>query len=141
MDTISSQDVPIVNTPIVPAQPVQRQPKEPQRQPTKISIAPTTTFINSHFPQAIPSTVNFSVQSPMVTIAPMTSQPHQLILPAKLIKSESVVYSATPRTTTAPMPHQIHTLVNAPSGTVFTTGKQSVFFISKRNLIYLMTLI
>ncbi|XP_054005282.1 sterol regulatory element-binding protein 1 [Hylaeus anthracinus] len=85
-----------------------------------ISVTPASTVFSSQY--AIPQNVNFSVQSPVVTIAPVT-QPRQLLLPAKLIKSESVVYSrGSQAVNSTSVPHQIHTLVNTANGTVLTTG-------------------
>ncbi|XP_003703827.1 sterol regulatory element-binding protein 1 [Megachile rotundata] len=87
----------------------------------RISVTSTPTVFSSQY--AIPQNVNFNVQSsPVVTIAPVTQQ-RQLLLPAKLIKSESVVYSrGSQAVTSASVPHQIHTLVNTANGTVLTTG-------------------
>ncbi|XP_020286375.1 sterol regulatory element-binding protein 2 isoform X2 [Pseudomyrmex gracilis] len=93
---------------------------QPNRQ-QRISVASTTpTVFSSQY--AIPQNVNFNVQSPnVVTLAPVTQQ--QLLLPAKLIKSESLVYSKGAQTiTSTPVQHQIHTLVNTANGTVLTTG-------------------
>lgn len=107
----------------------QQQPQQPQLQditsvqnrPQRISVTPAPTIFSSQY--AIPQNVNFSVQSPVVTIAPVAQQ-RQLLLPAKLIKSESVVYSkGSQAVTSASVPHQIHTLVNTANGTVLTTGK------------------
>lgn len=114
----------------------QQQPRQPQKQqqqqlplqdvttvqnrPQRISVTPAPTVFSSQY--AIPQNVNFSVQSPVVTIAPVAQQ-RQLLLPAKLIKSESVVYSrGSQAVTSASVPHQIHTLVNTANGTVLTTG-------------------
>lgn len=111
----------------------QKQQQEPQLQDIasmknraqRISVTQTPTVFSSQY--AIPQNVNFSVQSsPVVTIAPVTQQ-RQLLLPAKLIKSESVVYSrGSQAVTSASVPHQIHTLVNTANGTVLTTGKNSI---------------
>ena len=91
-----------------------------QNRPQRISVTPAPTVFSSQY--AIPQNVNFSVQSPVVTIAPVAQQ-RQLLLPAKLIKSESVVYSrGSQAVTSASVPHQIHTLVNTANGTVLTTG-------------------
>lgn len=95
----------------------------PQNRPQRISLASTTpTVFSSQY--AIPQNVNFNVQSPnVVTLAPVAQQ-RQLLLPAKLIKSESLMYSKGGQTiTSTPVPHQIHTLVNTANGTVLTTGK------------------
>ncbi|XP_031842037.1 sterol regulatory element-binding protein 1 [Nomia melanderi] len=106
----------------------QLQQQQPQLQdvtsvpsrPQRISVTPAPTVFSSQY--AIPQNVNFSVQSPVVTIAPVTQQ-RQLLLPAKLIKSESVVYSrGAQAVTSTSVPHQIHTLVNTANGTVLTTG-------------------
>lgn len=94
-----------------------------QNRPQRISVAPTTpTVFSSQY--ALPQNVNFNVQSPnVVTLAPVTQQ-RQLLLPAKLIKSESLVYAKGGQTiTSTPVPHQIHTLVNTANGAVLTTGK------------------
>lgn len=95
---------------------------QPNRQ-QRISVASTTpTVFSSQY--AISQNVNFNVQSPnVVTLAPVAQQ--QLLLPAKLIKSESLVYSKGAQTiTSTPVQHQIHTLVNTANGTVLTTGKE-----------------
>ncbi|CAK9800502.1 Sterol regulatory element-binding protein 1 [Anthophora plagiata] len=89
-----------------------------QNRSQRISVTPGPTVFSSQY--AIPQNVNFSVQSPVVTIAPVTQQ-RQLLLPAKLIKSESVVYSRGSQSS-ASVPHQIHTLVNTANGTVLTAG-------------------
>ncbi|XP_078041924.1 sterol regulatory element-binding protein 1-like [Augochlora pura] len=91
-----------------------------QTRPQRISVTPTPTVFSSQY--TLPQNVNFSVQSPVVTIAPVTQQ-RQLLLPAKLIKSESVVYSrGAQAVNSTSVPHQIHTLVNTANGTVLTTG-------------------
>ncbi|KAL0112766.1 hypothetical protein PUN28_012200 [Cardiocondyla obscurior] len=92
----------------------------PQNASQRIMPSAKSTVFSSQY--AIPQNVNFNVQSPnVVTLAPVTQQ--QLLLPAKLIKSESLVYSKGGQTiTSTPVPHQIHTLVNTTSGTVLTTG-------------------
>lgn len=91
-----------------------------QNRAQRISVTPAPTVFSSQY--AIPQNMNFSVQSPVVTIAPMTQQ-RQLLLPAKLIKSESVVYSrGSQAVSSASVPHQIHTLVNTANGTVLTAG-------------------
>lgn len=104
-----------------------------QNRPQRISVASTPTVFSSQY--AIPQNVNFNVQSPVVTLAPV-SQQRQLLLPAKLIKSESVVYPRGAQAiTSTPVPHQIHTLVNTANGTVLTTGKRghlNFIIISKR---------
>lgn len=97
-----------------------------QPRPQRISVAPspaqTRTIFGSHF-TAIPQNVNFNVQSPVVTLAPVATQQRQLLLPAKLIKSESVVYPRGAQAiTSTPVSHQIHTLVNTANGAVLTTG-------------------
>ncbi|XP_011701479.1 PREDICTED: sterol regulatory element-binding protein 1 isoform X2 [Wasmannia auropunctata] len=93
----------------------------PQNRPQRIVASTKPTVFSSQY--AIPQNVNFNVQSPnVVTLAPVAQQ-RQLLLPAKLIKSESLVYSKGGQTiTSTPVPHQIHTLVNTASGTVLTTG-------------------
>jgi len=92
-----------------------------QNRPQRIVASTKPTMFSSQY--TIPQNVNFNVQSPnVVTLAPITQQ-RQLLLPAKLIKSESLVYSKGGQTITSnPVPHQIHTLVNTTSGTVLTTG-------------------
>ncbi|XP_076178281.1 sterol regulatory element-binding protein 1-like [Ptiloglossa arizonensis] len=106
----------------------QQQQQQPQLQDItsvqnrqqRISVTPAPTVFNSQY--AIPQNVNFSVQSPVVTIAPVTPQT-QLLLPAKFIKSESLVYSrGSQAVTSTSVPHQIHTLVNTANGPVLTTG-------------------
>lgn len=94
----------------------------PQNRPQRIVTSTNPTVFSSQY--AIPQNMNFNVQSPnVVTLAPVAQQ-RQLLLPAKLIKSESLVYSKGGQTiTSTPVPHQIHTLVNTTSGTVLTTGK------------------
>lgn len=100
---------------------VQQDISSVQNRPQRISVASTPTVFNSQY--TIPQNVNFNVQSPVVTIAPVTPQ-RQLLLPAKLIKSESLVYSRGAQAiTSTPVPHQIHTLVNTANGAVLTTGK------------------
>lgn len=92
-----------------------------QNRPHRVSVASTPTVFSSQY--ALPQNVNFNVQSPVVTLAPVTQQ-RQLLLPAKLIKSESLVYSRDAQAVTStPVPRQIHTLVNTANGTVLTTGK------------------
>lgn len=107
----------------------QQQQQQPQLQDItsvqnrqqRISVTPAPTVFNSQY--AIPQNVNFSVQSPVVTIAPVTPQT-QLLLPAKFIKSESLVYSrGSQAVTSTSVPHQIHTLVNTANGPVLTTGE------------------
>ncbi|XP_043581085.1 sterol regulatory element-binding protein 1 [Bombus pyrosoma] len=91
-----------------------------QNRAQRISVTPAPTVFSSQY--AIPQNLNFSVQSPVVTIAPVTQQ-RQLLLPAKLIKSESVVYSrGSQAVSSTSVPHQIHTLVNTANGTVLTAG-------------------
>lgn len=79
------------------------------------------------------------VSSPVVTLAPAavvnvngstTHQRPQLLLPAKIIKSEPVVYSGAGAQGMSSINqiqqhhhHQIHTLVNTGNGTVLATGK------------------
>jgi hypothetical protein len=93
-----------------------------QNRSQRISIASTTPVFNSQY--AIPQNVNFNVQSSnVVTLAPVAQQ-RQLLLPAKLIKSESLIYPKGAQTiTSTPVSHQIHTLVNTANGAVLTTGK------------------
>ncbi|OAD46986.1 Sterol regulatory element-binding protein 2 [Eufriesea mexicana] len=110
--------------PCVSQQPQQQKQQQPQLQDItsiqnrtqRISVTPAPTVFSSQY--AIPQNVNFSVQSPVVTIAPVTQQ-RQLLLPAKLIKSE--VYSrGSQAVNSTSVPHQIHTLVNTANGTVLT---------------------
>lgn len=121
--TENTQQVPCVT------QQSQQQKQRPQLQDItsiqnraqRISVTPAPTVFSSQY--AIPQNLNFSVQSPVVTIAPVTQQ-RQLLLPAKLIKSESVVYSrGSQAVSSTSVPHQIHTLVNTANGTVLTAGK------------------
>ncbi|KAG5316775.1 SRBP2 protein, partial [Acromyrmex insinuator] len=100
---------------------VTQQTDVPQNRPQRIVASTKPTVFSSQY--TIPQNVNFNVQSPnVVTLAPVTQQ-RQLLLPAKLIKSESLVYSKGGQTiTSTPVPHQIHTLVNTTNGTVLTTG-------------------
>ncbi|KAK9306386.1 hypothetical protein QLX08_002905 [Tetragonisca angustula] len=120
------------NTQQIPCVSRQSQQEKQQQQPQlqdvtsvqnrtqRISVTPAPTVFSSQY--AIPQNVNFSVQSPVVTIAPVTQQ-RQLLLPAKLIKSESVVYSrGSQAVNSTSVPHQIHTLVNTANGTVLTAG-------------------
>lgn len=113
--------------PCVSQQPQQQKQQQPQLQDIasvqnrtqRISVTPAPTVFSSQY--AIPQNVNFSVQSPVVTIAPVTQQ-RQLLLPAKLIKSE--VYSrGSQAVNSTSVPHQIHTLVNTANGTVLTASK------------------
>ncbi|XP_015596800.1 sterol regulatory element-binding protein 1 [Cephus cinctus] len=107
----SVQQVPCVNQEAV----------TPQVKSQRISVAPTPTVFSSQY--TIPQGMNFNVQQPVVTLAPVATQQRQLLLPAKLIKSESVVYSrGSQAVTSSPVPHQIHTLVNTANGTVLATG-------------------
>ena len=120
------------NTQQIPCVSRQSQQEKQQQQPQlqdvtsvqnrtqRITVTPAPTVFSSQY--AIPQNVNFSVQSPVVTIAPVTQQ-RQLLLPAKLIKSESVVYSrGSQAVNSTSVPHQIHTLVNTANGTVLTAG-------------------
>lgn len=93
-----------------------------QNRPQRIVTSTKPTVFSSQY--TIPQNVNFNVHSQnVVTLAPVAQQ-RQLLLPAKLIKSESLVYSKGGQTiTSTPVPHQIHTLVNTTNGTVLTTGK------------------
>ncbi|XP_034950012.1 sterol regulatory element-binding protein 1 isoform X2 [Chelonus insularis] len=90
-------------------------------QPRKLSATQSTpTVFTSQY--TIPQNVNFTLQSPVVTLAPVTANQRQLLLPAKLIKSESLVYPRVSQATTStPVQHQIHTLVNTVNGTVLAT--------------------
>lgn len=123
------------NVTLLPAPAQQQQPVHcptpmdttvPQMQQNTERIAPAavqpqTAIFGQHY--TIAPNVNFSVPSPIVTLAPITTQQRQLLLPAKLIKSEPIVYSGRPQTINAtPVQHQIHTLVNTGNGTVLATG-------------------
>lgn len=116
MPTSAQQQAPRQPPPAETAPPVQTPPR-------RISVAqPAQTVFSSQY--TIPQTMNFNVQSPVVTLAPLATPQRQLLLPAKLIKSESVVYSRGAQAiTSTPVPHQIHTLVNTTNGTVLATGK------------------
>ncbi|XP_017889357.1 sterol regulatory element-binding protein 1 [Ceratina calcarata] len=124
--TENIQQIPCVSQQQSQPQKQQQQQQQPQLQDItsvqnraqRISVTPAPTVFSSQY--AIPQNVNFSVQSPVVTIAPVTQQ-RQLLLPAKLIKSESVVYSrGSQAVNSTSVPHQIHTLVNTTNGTVLT---------------------
>lgn len=104
---------------VLPQSPVDILPV--QNVPSKVPVASTPTVFSSQY--ALPQNINFNVQPSVVTLAPMAQQ-GQLLLPAKLIKSESVVYSKrSPAIPTAPVSHRIHTLVNTANGTVLATGE------------------
>ncbi|XP_063989413.1 sterol regulatory element-binding protein 1 [Diachasmimorpha longicaudata] len=113
--------------PSTPVQATGQQPEvamAPSQRPQRISVlqqpAPAV-FTSQQY--TIPQNVNFNVQSPVVTLAPVAGHQRQLLLPAKLIKSESVVYPRGSQTVTSTsVPHQIHTLVNTANGTVLATG-------------------
>ncbi|XP_066583236.1 sterol regulatory element-binding protein 1 [Prorops nasuta] len=108
-----------------PAQCIQQDLPPVQNRSQTISVAPAPAIFTPQY--AIPQNINFNVQSPVVISAPVAHQQRQLLLPAKLIKSESVVYSRGPQTTTSTTaPHQIHTLVNTTNGTVLTTTNGTV---------------
>ncbi|XP_015521388.1 sterol regulatory element-binding protein 1 [Neodiprion pinetum] len=92
-----------------------------QSRAQRISIPQTPTVFSSQY--TLPQNMNFNVQSPVVTLAPVATQQRQLLFPAKLIKSESLVYSTGSQAiTSTSVPHQIHTLVNTANGTVLATG-------------------
>lgn len=112
---------PIRPSPLPPQQAIQEAQVTSNQCPQRIAIAhPTPRVLTSQY--TLPQNVNFNVQSPVVTLAPVGHQ-RQLILPAKLIKSESVVYPRGSQSiTSTPVPHQIHTLVNTANGTVLATG-------------------
>ncbi|XP_058798144.1 sterol regulatory element-binding protein 1 isoform X2 [Phymastichus coffea] len=100
------------------ARPIQQNPERIVPAP---AAKPQTTIFGQHY--TIAPNVNFNVPSPIVTLAPVTTQQRQLLLPAKLIKSEPIVYSGRQQTiNTTPVQHQIHTLVNTGNGTVLATG-------------------
>ncbi|XP_043269402.1 sterol regulatory element-binding protein 1 [Venturia canescens] len=104
-------------------QEIKSSPQNPTpNAPQRIAVAPVSpTVFGSQY--TVPRTMNFNIQSPVVTLAPLTAQQGQIILPAKLIKSESIVYSrGSQAINSTPVPHQIHTLVNTSNGTVLTTG-------------------
>jgi len=63
--------------------------------------------LNSQY--AIQQNVNFNVQSSHgVTLAPV-AQERQLLLPAELMKSKSLIYTKGSQIiTSTPVPHQIH---------------------------------
>jgi hypothetical protein len=95
-----------------------------QQRTERIAPAPVQSQATVFSPQyTISPNVNFNVPSPVVTLAPVATQQRQLLLPAKLIKSEPLIYSGRSQTiNTAPVQHQIHTLVNTGNGTVLATG-------------------
>lgn len=96
-------------------------PNQPKKLATHPASPASTVFAS---PYTLPQNVNFTLKSPVVTLAPVNSNQRQLLLPAKLIKSESVVYPrGSQAITSTPVPHQIHTFVNAANGTVLATGK------------------
>lgn len=100
---------------------VQQDVASAQNRLQRVSVASTPTVFNSQY--TIPPSVSFNVQPPVVTLAPVVPQQRQLILPAKIIKSESLVYSrGTQAVTSTSLPHQIRTLVNTANGTVLATG-------------------
>ncbi|XP_015174364.1 PREDICTED: sterol regulatory element-binding protein 1 [Polistes dominula] len=108
----------IVNEQPIP--PVQQDVSPVQTKSRKVPVAPPPTVFSSQY--TISQNMNINVQSPVVALAPVTQQ-RQLFLPAKLLKSDKVVYSNRAQTITSnSVPHQIHTIVNTPSGPVFTTG-------------------
>lgn len=97
---------------------VQQDVSSVQTKARKIPVVPPV--FSSQY--TIPQNMNINVQSPVVTLAPFTQQ-RQLFLPAKILKSDKVVYSNRAQTITSnSVPHQIHTIVNTPNGTVLTTG-------------------
>ena len=99
-----------------------------QHQIPATPLPPQTNVFGQHY--SITPNVNFNIPPPVVTLAPVTTQARQLLLPAKIIKSEPLVYSGkTQSLTTAPVQHQIHTLVNTGNGTVLATGKFSIIYI------------
>ncbi|KAL7300175.1 hypothetical protein TKK_0007020 [Trichogramma kaykai] len=105
--------------------PIQSQPSPMQLQAGPIqsqnsSIQSQSTVFGQHY--TIAQNVNFNVP-PVVALAPVSTQSRQLLLPAKLIKSEPVVYSgASQNVNGKQVQHQIHTLVNTGNGTVLATG-------------------
>lgn len=137
MEPVSNQNVPAsmenTATQQTIVQSPQETPSQSQNAPQRIAVAPVgPTIFGTQY--AIPRAMNFNVQSPVVTLAPVTAQQGQIILPAKLIKSESVVYSRGPQAiTSTPVPHQIHTLVNTSNGTLLATGRN--FFLSKTHFL------
>ena len=136
IDSLPATNVTMMQTQSHPqvVQQVQQEAVQPvQAQPQRIAVAPAApTVFSSQY--AIPQTMNFNVQSPVVTLAPVTTQQRQLLLPAKLIKSESVVYSrgSSQSVTSTPVSHQIHTLVNTSNGTLLATGKSK-----QNNVVYI----
>lgn len=135
---------PVVKNNISPAQPPPtRQPAPPRPQDSvpvqtrtqTISVTQTPTVFSSQY--TIPQNMNFNVQSPVVTLAPVATQQRQLLFPAKLIKSESLVYSnGSQAITSTSVPHQIHTLVNTANGTVLATGKEIWFIFHYKIIMY-----
>ncbi|XP_057340757.1 sterol regulatory element-binding protein 1 [Microplitis mediator] len=94
-------------------------PNQPKKLATHPASAPTV-FASQY---TLPQNVNFTLKSPVVTLAPVNTSQRQLLLPAKLIKSEAVVYPrGSQAVTSTPVPHQIHTFVNTANGTVLATG-------------------
>ncbi|XP_044593566.1 sterol regulatory element-binding protein 1 [Cotesia glomerata] len=95
-------------------------PNQPKKLATHPASPVPTVFASQY---TLPQNVNFTLKSPVVTLAPVNTNQRQLLLPAKLIKSESVVYPrGSQAITSTPVPHQIHTFVNAANGTVLATG-------------------
>ncbi|KAK0183127.1 hypothetical protein PV327_001197 [Microctonus hyperodae] len=122
-------------------QPVQLKQQLPQQistpakmtEPIKLTTnqlprisAPQSTAAVFTSQYTIPQNVNFTVQSPIVTLAPVPVAANQRLvaslMPAKLIKSESVYPRVSQTVTSTSVQHQIHTLVNTANGTVLATG-------------------
>lgn len=111
-------------------------PNQPKKLATHPASAPTV-FASQY---TLPQNVNFTLKSPVVTLAPVNTNQRQLLLPAKLIKSEAVVYPrGSQAVTSTPVPHQIHTFVNTANGTVLATGKFINSFINLYSIVYCMT--
>ena len=91
-----------------------------QMKPQRAPVA--QTLFSSHY--AVPHGINLSVSTPMVTLTSVPAQQSHLLFPSNLIKSESVLYSGGVQPpASAPVSHQLHTLVKTTNGTVLTTGK------------------
>lgn len=93
-------------------------------QVTTATVQQTQLPFGSHYTISPNMNFNVNVPSPVVTLAPVTTQQRQLLLPAKIIKSEPLYSGRSPIQTinNTPVQHQIHTLVNTGNGTVLATG-------------------
>lgn len=107
--------------PTITAEPIKLTTNQPPRISAPQSAA--AVFTSQY---TIPQNVNFTVQSPVVTLAPVPVAANQRLvaslMPAKLIKSESVYPRVSQTVTSTSVQHQIHTLVNTANGTVLATG-------------------